>query len=170
MQKIPTRKSVGVKLTDFLFLSKTGIKKIISLQVLYQTFMKNCFALFIGSCLCLAGYKRNIPKQCNKLSVVWKHEAALQRQKIRNLEAKQYRRSEAYRAESRRLLAELEAQLCKAEKDKDTARCELLETHHPCWSCRQRKTGLNSRNADCLSLSFTVLLYTYSSTKSLTRR
>lgn len=67
-------------------------------------------------------------------TAVWlrqkKHEAALQRQKIRNLEAEQYRRSEAYRAESRRQLAELEAQLCKAEKDKDTARRELLETRH----------------------------------------
>lgn len=67
-------------------------------------------------------------------TAVWlrqkKHEAALQRQKIRNLEAEQYRHSEAYRAESRRQLAELEAQLCKAEKDKDTARRELLETRH----------------------------------------
>ena len=67
-------------------------------------------------------------------TAVWlrqkKHEAALQRQKIRNLEAEQYRRSEAYRAESRRQLAELEAQLCKAEKEKDTARRELLETRH----------------------------------------
>lgn len=67
-------------------------------------------------------------------TAVWlrqkKHEAALQRQKIRNLEAEQYRRSEAYRAESRRQLAELEVQLCKAEKDKDTARRELLETRH----------------------------------------
>ena len=67
-------------------------------------------------------------------TAVWlrqkKHEAALQRQKIRNLETEQYRRSEAYRAESRRQLAELEAQLCKAEKDKDTARRELLETRH----------------------------------------
>ena len=67
-------------------------------------------------------------------TAVWlrqkKHEAALQRQKIRNLEAEQYRRSEAYRAESRRQLSELEAQLCKAEKDKDTARRELLETRH----------------------------------------
>ena len=67
-------------------------------------------------------------------TAVWlrqkKHEAALQRQKIRNLEAEQYRRSETYRAESRRQLAELEVQLCKAEKDKDTARRELLETRH----------------------------------------
>lgn len=67
-------------------------------------------------------------------TAVWlrrkKQEAALQRQKIRNLEAEQYRCSEAYRAESRRQLAELEAQLCKAEKDKDTAQKELLETRH----------------------------------------
>lgn len=107
-------------------------------------------------------------------TVVWlrqkKHEAALQRQKIRNLEAEQYRRSEAYRAESRRQLAELEAQLCKAEKDKDTAGVNCWKRAMPCWSCRQRKTGLNSRDAACLSPSFTVLLSTHSSTRRLMRR
>lgn len=107
-------------------------------------------------------------------TAVWlrqkKHEAALQRQKIRNLEAEQYRRSEAYRAESRRQLAELEVQLCKAEKTRIPPGVNCWKRAMPCWSCRQRKTGLNSRNAACLSPSFTVLLSTHSSTRRLTRR
>lgn len=67
-------------------------------------------------------------------TAVWlrrkKHEEALQRQKIRDWKAEQYRRSEAYRTESRRQLAELAAQLDQAEKDKDIAQRELLETRH----------------------------------------
>ena len=54
-------------------------------------------------------------------TTVWlwrkKQEAALQRQKIRNLEAEQYRRSDAYRAENRRQMAELAAQLHQAAKN-----------------------------------------------------
>ena len=68
------------------------------------------------------------------VTAVWlrrkKQEAALQRQKIRNLEAEQYRRSDAYRAENRRQMAELAAQLHQVEKDKDNAQRELLETRH----------------------------------------
>lgn len=87
-------------------------------------------------------------------TAVWlrqkKHEAALQRQKIRNLEAEQYRRSEAYRAESRRQLAELEAQLCKAEKDKDTARRELLETRHALLELSAAKDRIEQQERDLL--------------------